>query len=493
MKVAFRVDASSYIGSGHVMRCLVIADALRNAGHVVEFWCLKLSGNLIDYIEKRGHDVGVLSASFEECIPNQDGDYLGWLQRPILVDAQDFIDCVGNVDILITDHYAIDYEWQKFVGSALSCKIVAIDDLCRNHFADLVVDQTFGRKPTEYQGVATVLSGSDYALISPRFAHLREQAFGRSLTNTKPKVLITMGAVDIHNVTQRVLEKLLEHVDAEFTVLLGQNSPHFETIKNYCADLEYVNHIDFCDDMPCMMLDHDISIGAPGSTSWERACLGLPSIIIPIAENQKDVAKSLAENGAAILVNVDTISQNLKAAYFELLENYSSYHQRSLAICDGLGVNRVVQELFSTNNIMLEKAKLKHIELIYKWQCHPQTRRFSNNSNIPSWDEHSNWMKRKLSSTSDYFYLAVLKDSKEYCGALRLDRESVGTYIVSIFLNPECYGRGVGSEILSLLDDIHPDVNIKAVVLKENTASQKLFYKSGYSKINDGLFIRKRK
>ena len=102
-------------------------------------------------------------------------------------------------------------------------------------------------------------------------------------------------------------------------------------------------------------------------------------------------------------------------------------------------------------------------------------------------------MKAKLSSNFDYLYLAVLKDSKEYCGALRLDRETTDTYVISIFLNPDFYGRGVGADILSVVDEVHPNINIKAVVLKENAASHNLFDKVGYSKVNNELYIRRKK
>ncbi len=491
MKIAIRVDASTLIGSGHVMRCLVLADAIKAKGHHVVFVCLPLNGALIDYVKQRGHDVIKLSQDAMSALPPDASEYEIWLQRPIETDAYDFLAYVGSLDIVITDHYAIGYSWQKIVKATLNCKIVAIDDLCREHMVDLLVDQTLGRHILEYPSVKNVLAGSDYALLSPDFYKKRENAFTRKLDRADLKVLITMGGVDRHNVTLQVLHTLVNALDAKFTVLLGKKAPHYEAVKEFCAEFNHINHLDFCDDMPSLMLQHAVSIGAPGMTSWERACLGLPSIIIPIADNQKHVAESLNKSGVSEVVSMDAISSDLKPALDKLLQNYTAYLDTSLGVCDGLGINRVVQEILDENPLRLVKANEGHIEIIYAWQSHEQTRKYSNNANVPSCDDHVAWMQRKLASYTDYFYLAQMKETGEYCAAVRLDRVSENKYVISIFLNPECYGKKIGAKVLALIDEIHPVKEINAQVLIENSASQKLFERAGYTRINAELFIRK--
>ncbi len=150
----------------------------------------------------------------------------------------------------------------------------------------------------------------------------------------------------------------------------------------------------------------------------------------------------------------------------------------------------------TVNSFSLVHADESHIEMIYAWQTFPRTRQFSNKVEIPTWLEHSAWMRQKLLSDRDFFYLVRNKTTQEYCAAVRLDavrldKETPSHFVISIFLNPEFYGRGIGSDALALIDDVHPDIEIHAKVLRDNHASQRLFEKAGYSRINDELFIRK--
>ncbi|MCV5261658.1 UDP-2,4-diacetamido-2,4,6-trideoxy-beta-L-altropyranose hydrolase, partial [Escherichia coli] len=102
-----------------------------------------------------------------------------------------------------------------------------------------------------------------------------------------------MGGIDAPNATFKVLESLCGKVEAKFTVLLSPRAPHFDQVKELCASRADVSHLDFVSDMASLMLEHDIAIGAPGTTSWERACLGLPNVIVPLAENQQLICKQL--------------------------------------------------------------------------------------------------------------------------------------------------------------------------------------------------------
>lgn len=496
MKIVFRVDASVLIGSGHVMRCLVLADALKSKEHEIFFACMPLKGDMRAYINERGYEVINLTAPENELTPTHDADYVAWLQKSVDEDARDFVVAVSDADLVITDHYAIDNEWQSMVTKALNCRLFAIDDLARCHHADLVLDQTLGRESSDYDESRTrVLVGSEYALLKPSFANKREQALSRVLPESRAKVLVSMGGIDAPNATLRVLKALDGKVDADFTVLLSPRAPHFNVVKTWCASKTNVMHIEFCSDMASLMLSHDVAIGAPGTTSWERACLGLPNIIVPLADNQQLTCEQLVKHNAAIKIDIDNIPDSLLQGYQTTLDQWQEFKQANLALCDGRGVRRVVfeiQHLFDnqSNSLSLCRALEDDIELVYQWQLHPETRRFALTPSVPTWDEHQAWMTRKLQSVSDYFYMVKDITSGRKLGVVRLDRQSEGHYLVSIFIEPNSYGKGIAFRVLAMIDAIHPDITLHATVLKSNLASQKLFQKASYQQVDEESFIR---
>ncbi|WP_261818004.1 UDP-2,4-diacetamido-2,4,6-trideoxy-beta-L-altropyranose hydrolase [Vibrio gallicus] len=494
MNFVFRVDASVYIGSGHVMRCLVLADELAAQGHRVCFACLPQEGDMVTFIQNRGFKVISLTSLGKSTPPKSDEDYLGWLQRPIEVDAHNFIQLIENADVVVTDHYAIGCEWQTIVRHHYQCKIVAIDDLKRIHDSDLIIDQTLGRDSSEYSGDRAVLAGSQYSLISPHFSHVREKALEKTSYLVRPKVLVSMGGIDAPNATLRVLESLSQRVDADFTVLLSPRAPHYYKVIAFCAKYENLTHIDFVQDMSQLMLLHDIAIGAPGSTTWERAALGLPSIVIPLAPNQNEICTKLEAYNAAIRVSLLNLEEELPEAYVKLVENWSVYRSKSFNLCDGRGVKIAVAAINgvcgSSQSLHLEKATTADISLVYDWQCHPSTRRFALNKQIPSWDEHVKWMSLKLDNPGDMFYIVKEGLGGKPLGVYRLDRMSPNSYLISIFVAPDCHRRGVATRILQLSDTVHSDITLHARVLKENTASQALFERAGYQRISSEKFIR---
>lgn len=497
MKAVFRVDASLLIGSGHVMRCLVLADELKRNGYEIVFACSPLEGDMRSFIVERGFEVATLPKPRKNVLPTHDADYHSWLQKDISDDAKDFVESIRTADLVITDHYAIEKEWQTVVIDALKCRMIAIDDLARYHQADLVLDQTLGRARVAYSDCAArVLVGSQYALLHPSFSRNREQALSRQLLNSAPKILVSMGGVDKPNATLKVLEALQDHSNTEFTVLLSPRAPHFKLVQTWCESKPNITHLEFVSDMASLMLNHDIAIGAPGTTSWERACLGLPNIVVPLAENQNMICQQLVSHNAAIKIELQDIPARLNIEYKRLIEQWDQFKSANLALCDGRGVKRVVYEIDqilspSAASISLEYATKSDISLIYQWQCHPNTRKHALTKAIPTWDEHQAWMSKKLQSVGDYFYMVVERESGQSVGAIRLDRKFVGNYLVSIFVEPTNYGRGIASKALDAIDHIHPDITLHATVLKANLASQKLFHKAGYSQIDEEAFIRK--
>jgi UDP-2,4-diacetamido-2,4,6-trideoxy-beta-L-altropyranose hydrolase len=233
---------------------------------------------------------------------------------------------------------------------------MVIDDLIREHFADLIIDQTYGRNPEEYSlnnSKSIVLAGSEFALISPEFKNVRDKLNSERAITNKNNVLVSMGAIDSPNVTIKVLGKLAEITskDLNVTVLLGEKSPHYKQIKEFCFNRNNFTHISFSDGMADLMSRQHIAIGAPGGTTWERACVGLPSILIPIADNQRDIAKNISETGSVCLLTINDIEDNFHDKLNLLFNHWDSFHLANLKLCDGQGAIKVCQHLIS----MLEK------------------------------------------------------------------------------------------------------------------------------------------
>ena len=516
MNIVIRTDASVHIGSGHVMRCLVLAQGLTTQGHRVSFACRPQTGDLVAFIENKGFCVYKLAQPKTELVPTTNADYVAWLQVPWQQDAHNLLTLVAAVDLVIVDHYALNANWQQRIQQVLHCKVMVIDDLVRSHHADLILDQTLLRSSDEYQSQpqpqpqpshdeTKVLTGCEFALLNPQFSDYRQQLLADDKLPIMPKLLLSMGGIDQPNATLSVLMALaVEPVLTRplVTVLLGPRAPHYQQVQAFCLQhSEWVTQLDFVDNMAELMVQHQVAIGAPGTTSWERACLGLPSIIIPLAENQQTISRNLVAVDAAYKVEIDDIAQLLMLTYQRLLQNWSALRKNNLKLCDGLGLNRVLQaitHLDKTETLLLRRAALADIKPVYDWQCHPATRQFALNKQVPSWSEHQTWMINKIGQSEDYFYIITLlyaTDNKQYrsrcnVGVVRLDRIGAGEYLLSIFIDPNYYGQGLAKRALAYLDELHPYFTIHAKVLMANTVSQQLFTQSRFQRLTVETFIR---
>lgn len=359
MKIAFRVDASLSIGSGHVVRCLTLADALRKKGAHCVFITKAHPGNLIELIKSRSFDVFIIPTgpdSGEEYIQNEKF-WLGGTQRDDAIKSIDL--CKSNnftPDAMITDHYSLDDSWEKIFQSHFpEAKIIVIDDLCnRKHECYLLIDSTLERQSVEYKPFVSseciLLMGTDYALLREDFAQLRSLAYEKRKNIASPrKVLITMGGVDINNITGALLKRISNNIDTQIdliTVVLGVSCPHKDEIIRIAKECKFnVEVLININNMPQVMLENDIAIGALGSTTWERAVLGLPTINLAIAENQLVIVEKLIDKGFIVFSDTDFSEEDLSCAWHKLQDEYQELVARSFALCDGAGLQRVVTSL----------------------------------------------------------------------------------------------------------------------------------------------------
>lgn len=363
MKITFRTDASLHIGTGHVMRCLTLANALQATGAQCHFICREHPGNLIVQIRQRGFTVSVLPAATEALITDElaigaQSSYASWLGVDWATDAAQTKVGVGatTVDWLIVDHYALDARWEQTLRP-LCHQLMVIDDLAdRPHDCDLLLDQNLGRDAGDYSQLVpegcTVLAGPHYALLRPEFAALRDDSMRCRATPQLKHLLITMGGVDQADATGKVLEALQDcplPADLRITVVMGPHAPWLERVKLLTKLMPQPTVVKVnVNNMAQLMADSDLAIGAAGSTSWERCCLGLPSIIGVQAVNQQLIANALELSGAAKVFNLNEGVKPISELIAKVVSDNHSLQNMSIsaaAIADGNGVGRVAAQL----------------------------------------------------------------------------------------------------------------------------------------------------
>lgn len=354
MKVVFRVDASIEMGIGHAMRCLTLADALKKEGARCYFVCRKHPGNIIEKIASRGHQVSTLPLCQDRQGTTQVGGQLThahWLGGDWLTDAQQTVECVAesHCDWLVVDHYALDERWEKKLRLVCN-EIMVIDDLAdRKHDCDLLLDQTFGRLKQDYEPLAphsTILVGAKYALLRPEFAVLRNDSLARRKEPKLEHLLISLGGIDKDNITGKVLKALKESAlpaNCRISVVMGKNAPWIEDVKSIVLTLPWATEVMVnVENMAQLMADTDLVIGAAGSTSWERCCLGVPTLMLVLAENQQNIARVLAQVQAVLLFDIIELSRQLSELSMEVLKQMSRVASE---VTDGTGTEYVVRYL----------------------------------------------------------------------------------------------------------------------------------------------------
>lgn len=349
MKVLIRVDANLHMGSGHVMRCLTLAKALRSQGYLIEFACIQQRGDLINFIEGQGFPVFCLKANALDS-----SEWLPWPETTDfdLVNSEILEKATKNYDWVIVDHYGLSKVWHEAVRA--HCKyLLVIDDLAnRSYSANLLLDQNLGREIKDYEGRtdAHVLAGVEYSMLRDDFRELRATVNPREKVRS---ILVALGGVDEHNYTRQVLESLADNENdavESITVVLGKTSPHKKSVEGSAKRFKgtRVEVLHGIPNMAEVMQKADLAIGAAGTTSWERCCMGLPTIMLELADNQRVAALALENAKVGVRLKVGEIKQKLKAIVEHFLEQPRELTEmsiRAMELVDGSGVQKVMQAM----------------------------------------------------------------------------------------------------------------------------------------------------
>jgi UDP-2,4-diacetamido-2,4,6-trideoxy-beta-L-altropyranose hydrolase len=475
-----RADASVATGTGHVMRCLALAQAWQDAGGRALFATVETTDALRARLTAESCEV--LSVS---CVAGSADDAS---QTIALAREQ-------KTDWVVLDGYQFTADYQRALKAA-GFKLLVLDDHghAQHYSADLVLNQNVCADESLYQ----CRELTSRPLLGPRYCLLRRefspwQKWKRDVFPVCDRVLVTMGGSDPDNVTVRVLEALdlakLENVDA--TVVVGGSNPHFTRLQ--LASVQVGRKITVRRDvsnMPELMAEADVAISAAGSTCWELCLLGLPSLLLDVAANQSALSRELDRRGCAIRVGDQTVSPATIATQLEHLLRSHELRQTLSRNCrglvDGQGAQRVVSILRGVEEFRLRRLRAEDERLLWTWANDPEVRASSFSSETIGWETHVAWFAEKLMSSNSLMLIAE-DDQGIPCGQIRFDIRENREADLNISLAKEKRGRGLAVPMIQEgVRELFASGDcecVHAFVKLENTPSLRAFEKAGFARV----------
>jgi len=498
IRVAFRVDASLTIGHGHVMRCLTLASALRERGAAVFFVCREHDGHLCDLIEERSFSISRLPAPPATSMDEDSPVHSTWLGATWQEDAEHTRAAIEAVeakpDWLLVDHYALDHRWETALRTSVG-RIMVIDDLAdRMHDCDLLLDQNLvAQMQTRYAdkvpAACGMLLGPEYALLQPIYAELHDRIPPRE--GQIQRIFIFFGGADSDNLTGRTLAAFLclNRPDIEVDVVITASCPHAEAIRQQVAGHGNIHLHCGLPTLALLMVKADLAIGAGGATSWERLSLGLPTLVVTLAENQRPIADGLSQRGLIRwlghqdAVDHTTIAQALGKLLQQGLDE--DWSLRCIEAVDGEGIDRVCAALtvMATTPLRVRHAKLVDEALLLGWANDPTTRRNAFSPEPISAATHRIWFRNRLRALDGCRLYIVETTDGVALGQVRFERRDQA-WEVHYALAPVFRGRGLGRALLgAALQKLRADMRgalIFGQVKGDNHPSRKVFEILGF-------------
>ncbi|MBL8616171.1 MAG: UDP-2,4-diacetamido-2,4,6-trideoxy-beta-L-altropyranose hydrolase [Deltaproteobacteria bacterium] len=457
LHVALRVDASALIGTGHLVRCLTLAAALRSRGARCTFVCRHAPPALVERVHAAGHGLLLLPGGADVAfVPGADEPpHAAWLGQPWARDAADTAAALapGGWDWLVVDHYALDRRWEEAVAP-LAQRLLVIDDLAdRPHACDLLLDQNLQRDMDHrYDGLLPTtcarLLGPAYALLRPEFAAARAS---RAASPPAPRRLfVFFGGADPNDMTSRALDALDNVEDIELDVVIGSLHPKRAQLLARCAAHPGWSCAVDVHDMAARMARAAVGVGAGGTTTWERCAVGLPSVVVSVAHNQVEIAAACAAAGVQLDLGWGPAlsTSALRGAVVGLL--HSAADQRRLgaaaaATCDGLGADRVAAALCGPRALQLRPASMEDAATLFSWANDPAARAASVHSAPVPWEGHLAWLQARVDSPQHAIF--ILEHEGAPAGVVRFADEGA-RWRLSYSLAPEARGRGLGRALV---------------------------------------------
>jgi UDP-2,4-diacetamido-2,4,6-trideoxy-beta-L-altropyranose hydrolase len=316
------------------MRCLTLAEELRRRGCNVAFVVGPGTIPVVPALERSVFSIAEAQAKDWQTV------LLGLVGR-------------RSVDAIIVDDYSVDIETERAIRALTRCIGVIDDFRTRAHDCDVLLNQTLGITAADCAPVlpagAKVLAGSRYALLRREFAEARAAALTRRREAAfARRIVVSMGLTDPGSLSWPISAAIAERVpDCKIDLILGSENHSLPSARELAERWPAIAvHVD-PRPIANLLVDADVAIGAAGSSTWERCCLALPTVMVVLADNQQQIAANVASVGAAVMTE-SRDPGHVAALAAELLADASrrrSMAQAAAAICDGLGAARVADVL----------------------------------------------------------------------------------------------------------------------------------------------------
>ncbi|MEO5974674.1 MAG: UDP-2,4-diacetamido-2,4,6-trideoxy-beta-L-altropyranose hydrolase [Ilumatobacteraceae bacterium] len=484
MTFAFRVDSSTRLGTGHLVRCLTLAQTLRSHDVDAVFLCRQLDGVMTSRVENAGFEVLYMGETRVGEDPSEREDAIESLR---LIDER-------SLNRVIVDHYDLSLEWEELVTSRVDSLAVIDDFTNRQHRCNLLLNQNLVSPRAETY--AQSLHGVKRALVGPRFALLQpDYALHRSLLPTEisevKRIVVFMGGSDPKNVTEFVLRSLINMELGAITVdvVIGPSNPHrARLLTSFEIHRSIVFHFDLPSLAP-LLARSDLAIGAGGISNWERMCLGVPSVVIDVAENQREICIELAQ--ADLIKHVGSsqsiFPDDIERAVGGLISDGNlrrHYSIQGKITVDGLGASRVAEALVPSDRSSLTLRSCRNEDAVpyFNWANDLLVRKSSLNSEPITWVEHETWFMSRMESPTCRMY-TLCSDSLPV-GQIRFQRED-DAWSINYSLDELVRGRDWGSLLVEQgLAKFRRFTTGKVVakVKASNLVSQRIFERLGFSK-----------
>ena len=482
MKVVFRVDASVEVGFGHLSRCINLAEVLRSRGNEVSFVCRDEQVKSFQALEDRLFATVLLPMlAVGEPVNQQE-------------DAQQTIQALRGErpEWLIVDSYTLDKNWERLLRPHVA-KIVVIEDLSgREHDCDLLLDQNYSERSAA--SFEKFVPNTCELLLGPRFALIGEQFQRLRMLKSKPtpelkRIFVFCGGSDPQNLTQQVIDEIScsELSNVAVDVVVGAQNKTFDREAALKLNANIEVH-DASGEFARIMSIADLAIGAGGTTSWERMCLGVPSIVVSIAENQISACEKLGRDG---LVNCLGAQSSLKPgairnAVIDAKTKFVSLFdqiERGQILVDGRGCERVAEVICPSDEskLAVRLAKLDDCVEFFNWANDPAVREQSLSTSTIQWLDHKIWFSKKISSNSSEIY--VMEADGLPVGQVRFEKSAADAEI-NYSLDKIVRNRRWASAMLEMTMKMFGQKcssTIRARVKSSNVKSTAVFKQLGFS------------
>ncbi|MDA0241556.1 MAG: UDP-2,4-diacetamido-2,4,6-trideoxy-beta-L-altropyranose hydrolase [Proteobacteria bacterium] len=483
MRIGIRTDSSNRIGGGHVGRCLALAHALERWGHQVLFICRDLPGSVSSRVEQAGFPITQIKVLEQNSRDT--------LEIDIAVTAEFLRE--NACDWLIVDAYHVDTRWESHMLPLVD-RLLVIDDLVdRPHDCTMLVDPS-GSDDEALRGddchADTMLLGPRFALLRPEFFARRHLNPGVACDNRQhPQVAVFFGQVDASGQTENTLRSKADVSDkVVFHVVLPKTNPRHEDLTAQFSGVDDIILHDEIGDMAEFLSGMDFAIGGGGVTLWERCCLGIPSIVIELADNQArsiDIARNA--NAIKFLGNTADIGSSQIASsidnFMRVPDSRASLAKAGMALVDGLGAKRVAAAM---SPLEVTHAVAEDVRVLWDWANDDDVRANSYSPETIDWNSHVDWFQTKSADLNNEIYIARLNG--EPVAQIRFDIFG-GCAEIDISVDRRHRGFGFGEQtMLQALETFwadHPGIDVEASVKSGNSSSRALFSGCGFARQPD--------